>query len=68
MHSWRDCTGNDCDYCFVEAGQEAATKQIDIAKQALRTISEQGGDIVEPWSAEIARRALYTIDNNYGTK
>jgi hypothetical protein len=31
------------------------------AVRVLRLIAEQGGDIVEPWSTEMARLALSTI-------
>ena len=31
------------------------------AVRVLKLIAEQGGDIVEPWSAEIARLALASI-------
>ena len=33
------------------------------ALRVLKLIAEQGGDIVEPWSAEIARQALNRIAN-----
>jgi len=44
----------------MESKQKAALAE---AVRALKLIAEQGGDIVEPWSAEIARLALASIAN-----
>ena len=41
--------------------QLSTEERLQAAIQALKLISEQGGDIVEPWSAEMARRALARI-------
>lgn len=37
------------------------TSPLAEALRVLKLIAEQGGDIVEPWSAEIARQALIRI-------
>jgi len=42
----------------MESEQEAALAE---AVRVLKLIAEQGGDIVEPWSAEMARLALAKI-------
>jgi hypothetical protein len=47
-------------YSFITAYQDIATllAEVDRMSLALQTIRDQGGDVVERWSSEIARRAL----------
>ena len=42
--------------------QDQLDEKLKVALDALRLIATQGGDIVEPWSAEMARRALREIN------
>ena len=37
------------------------------AIRVLMLIAEQGGDIAEPWSAEMARRAIAEIERQRGS-
>lgn len=54
-------SGNGAKECAVDI--MVASNRIDTMRKALVTISEQGGDIVEKWSAEVARRALITSNS-----
>jgi|GEM_PF-6412232 len=46
---------------MTEENKTAEAVALQEAVRVLRLIAEQGGDIVEPWSAEIARLALASI-------
>lgn len=59
------------DICIKITGREhlavgteivTASKTIAVMREALTRIAEQGGDITEKWSAEIARTALFVIN------
>lgn len=43
---------------MTEENKTAEAVALQEAVRVLRLIAEQGGDIVEPWSAEMARQAL----------
>lgn len=54
-------TGKGAKECAVDI--MVASNRIETMRKALVTISEQGGDIAEKWSAEVARRALITSNS-----
>lgn len=43
---------------MTKQNEDARLIALQEAIRVLRLIAEQGGDITEPWSAEMARRAL----------